>query len=257
MTLREIKARISQWRRPDGRLLAVWCAVSLICVVAGPFGTDQIPLVRRSVYWFVSNLLAISMSLTIIGAVSRAPFLASIPEPVCLALGSLAFSAAFSCVMTIFNVMVFGFGQNYPDFFNLFWTTALIAIAIAFVVYMFDKNRRTAPSAPSVPRFLRRLKPGLGHGLVRLAMQDHYVEVHTDKGHQLILMRFADALDELDGIAGWRLHRSHWIAAAGIADIKRAEGKTLVVASDGAELPVSRTYLPALKDAGLLKRFLG
>lgn len=257
MTLRELKTRFPQLYPPDGRLLAVWCAVSVICVVAGPFGTDQVPLVRRAVYWFGSNLVAIVMSLTIIGAVSRAPVLARLPEMVRLAAGALVFAAAFSGIMTMINITVFGLGRHYPDFFKLFWTTALIAIAITIVIYTFQSSRTPVPSSQSASRFLRRLKPGLGHDLVRLAMQDHYVEVHTEKGHQLILMRFADALDELDGIAGWRLHRSHWIAAAGIADIKRVDGKTVVVARDGAELPVSRTYLPTLRDAGILKRFLG
>lgn len=257
LTLRELKTRFPHICPPDGRLLAVWCAVSVICIIAGPFGTDEVPIVRRSLYWFGSNLIAIAMSLTIIGAVSRAPVLTRFPVPLRLISGALVFATAFSGVMTMINVMVFGFGRNYPDFLELFWTTALIAIAITFVIFTFESSRKAAPSSPSVPRFLRRLKPGLGHELVRLAMQDHYVEVHTERGRQLILMRFADALDELDGIAGWRLHRSHWIAAAGIADIKRKAGKTVVVARDGAELPVSRTYLPTLKDAGILKRFLG
>lgn len=257
MTLRELKDRFPQEFRPDGRLLAVWCAVSVICIVAGPFGTDQVPLIRRSLYWFGSNLIAITMSLTIIGAVSRAPVLARFPHPLRLIFGAIVFALAFSGIMTVINIAVFGFGSNYPDFIDLFLTTALIAIAISLVIYTFESSRKTASSSPSAPRFLRRLKPGLGHGLVRLAMQDHYVEVHTDRGQQLILMRFADALDELDGIAGWRLHRSHWIAATGIAEVKRIDGKTVVVARDGAELPVSRTYLPSLRDAGILKQFLG
>jgi len=257
LTLRELKTQFPQVYPPDGRLLAVWCAVSVICVVAGPFGTDQVPLVRRAIYWFASNLVAIVMSLTIIGTVSRSPILARLPEVIRQAVGALVFAAAFSGVMTIVNIMVFGLGRHYPNFLELFWTTALIAIAITIVIYTFQSGRTPAPSSESVPRFLRRLKPGLGHDLVRLAMQDHYVEVHTAKGHQLILMRFSDALDELEGATGWRLHRSHWVAAAGIADIKRVDGKTIVVARDGAELPVSRTYLPTLRDAGVLKRFLG
>lgn len=85
-------------------------------------------------------------------------------------------------------------------------------------------------------------------------MQDHYVEVKTKLGAQLVLMRFSDALEELTDQPGWRIHRSHWVAEDVVADIRREGRKTFIVTTDDSELPVSRTYLSALRNDGVIKR---
>ena len=68
-------------------------------------------------------------------------------------------------------------------------------------------------------------------------------------------MRFSDALKEVEGEPGWRVHRSHWVAEAAMSDMKRTDGKLMIRTEDGALVPVSRTYAPDLRKAGLLKRF--
>ncbi|WP_293441494.1 hypothetical protein [Planktotalea sp.] len=40
------------------------------------------------------------------------------------------------------------------------------------------------------------------------------MNVTTTLGSEMILMRMADAIDLLDGIAGVQTHRSHWAAQA-------------------------------------------
>ena len=77
----------------------------------------------------------------------------------------------------------------------------------------------------------------------------------SNASSQVSAEAWLDALEEISSLNGWRIHRSHWVAEAGISDIKRENGKTIIATSDGADLPVSRTYLPALREAGLLKRF--
>ena len=71
-------------------------------------------------------------------------------------------------------------------------------------------------------------------------MQDHYTEVVTSRGKELVLLRFSDALNETAPVAGQRIHRSHWVADGHIANLKRANGRLLVVTKAGEELPVSR-----------------
>ncbi|WP_299301260.1 LytTR family DNA-binding domain-containing protein [uncultured Litoreibacter sp.] len=108
-----------------------------------------------------------------------------------------------------------------------------------------EAQERNAP-------FLQRIGLSAPEELIRLAMQDHYVEVHTDAGSELILMRLADAIAELDGIAGLRVHRSHWVATDAVAGSRKEGGRSLLVMRDGALVPVSRSYRDSVKAAGLL-----
>ena len=108
-----------------------------------------------------------------------------------------------------------------------------------------------AAEAPSVP-FLARLPERLGRNLLHLHMQDHYVEVHTDEGSDLVLLRFRDALRELDGLDGTQVHRSHWVARAAVAGVERRSGRIALRLVNGNRVPVSRSFAPALRDRGWL-----
>lgn len=108
-----------------------------------------------------------------------------------------------------------------------------------------------AAEDPSVP-FLARLPERLGRNLLHLHMQDHYVEVHTDEGSDLLLLRFRDALRELDGLEGAQVHRSHWVARAAVAGVERRSGRIALRLVNGNRVPVSRSFAPALRDRGWL-----
>jgi DNA-binding LytR/AlgR family response regulator len=68
----------------------------------------------------------------------------------------------------------------------------------------------------------------------------------------MILMRLADAIKEVGQTAGLQVHRSHWVAAAAVTSAKRTGDRAILTMSHGADIPVSRTYIPAIKEAGLL-----
>lgn len=101
--------------------------------------------------------------------------------------------------------------------------------------------------------FLERLPVHYrGAALFAVSSEDHYLRVHTDRGEELILMRLADALRELDGAGGLQVHRSWWVAADGIADVEREGGRPVLILKSGGRAPVSRTYRKAARDAGLI-----
>ena len=102
------------------------------------------------------------------------------------------------------------------------------------------------------PPILLRIPAHLRGKLLSLSVQDHYVEIVTSRGKHLALMQLGDAIKETSGIEGMQIHRSHWVAISGIKSVRKANGKAIVRTLSGKELPVSRTYLPALVDAGLL-----
>jgi len=107
-----------------------------------------------------------------------------------------------------------------------------------------------APAVRPGERLLRRLLPEKRGTVLYMSMQDHYVEVVTDKGSELGLMRFSDAMEELDGADGLQIHRSHWVSREAIAGWRREKGKLVLEMPDGAELPVSRSYAKAVRAAG-------
>lgn len=87
--------------------------------------------------------------------------------------------------------------------------------------------------------------------LLALSVADHYVDIVTDRGKALVLMRFADAIRETGGVAGLQIHRSHWVAREAVVRSHRAGGKLLLELSNGLRLPVSRSFLPEVREAGL------
>jgi hypothetical protein len=89
------------------------------------------------------------------------------------------------------------------------------------------------------------------HGL---RAEDHYCRVHLAGARSLlVLARFADLRAELAGIDGEQVHRGAWIAAAGMDGAVRGGRAWRLVLSDGTRLPVSDTYLAAVRARGWLK----
>ncbi|WGI20998.1 LytTR family DNA-binding domain-containing protein [Amylibacter sp. IMCC11727] len=99
---------------------------------------------------------------------------------------------------------------------------------------------------------LRKLGPDAGQKLVRMQSADHYVEVHTERGAKLLLMRLSDATQILETFDGAQVHRSHWVNYAEIAGVVKRNRKIWLRMSDGAEVPVSRSYRPSLRAAGMI-----
>lgn len=110
-----------------------------------------------------------------------------------------------------------------------------------------------APSAvPAGDVFFRRIPLALGRDLHAMQAEDHYVRVFTQEGDDLVLHRFSDAIIELEGLGGLQVHRSWWVAENGIADVARRDRKVFLVLKNGAEVPVSRTYMPKVRERGWL-----
>lgn len=83
--------------------------------------------------------------------------------------------------------------------------------------------------------------------ILSMIAHDHYVQINTDKGSELILMRLSDAVDICESENGIRIHRSAWVSREGIKTLKKEGRRTLVVAPCGRELPVSRSAESSLR----------
>ena len=113
--------------------------------------------------------------------------------------------------------------------------------------------RRTGPAPPAATHaaLLDRLPARSRGDLLHLRMQDHYVEVHTAAGSEMLLLRFRDALREVEDIDGLQVHRSHWVARAAVVGVERQRGGRIALRLvNGAKVPVSRSFAPAVKARG-------
>jgi len=86
--------------------------------------------------------------------------------------------------------------------------------------------------------------------LLAMKAEDHYLRVRTGAGEALILMRLSDAVAACAALDGARTHRSWWVARPAVTDAKKGDGRGVLSLTDGTEVPVSRTYYPALKESG-------
>jgi DNA-binding LytR/AlgR family response regulator len=78
--------------------------------------------------------------------------------------------------------------------------------------------------------------------VISLQAQDHYVDVKTTLGKELILIRLSDAIKELGEDDGIQVHRSWWVTKKHIVKEKRIDNKPFLVLTDQTVVPVSRTY---------------
>ena len=141
-----------------------------------------------------------------------------------------------------------------PQYMLITWVMCLVMSGLA----IFLSHRReaaqaaqAAPAAPAPVKFLERLPLKLrGAEIWAVEAEDHYLRLHTSKGQDLILMRLADAVAELEGIEGAQVHRSWWVARDAVADARRGDGRATLTLKDGSEVPVSRTYARLIREAG-------
>ena len=240
------------------------CLIGLFAFI-GPFGTyDSIGLAGRFGYW----ALALGANWLVCGSVVmltlRLASDESGPKRI-LAIAGAALTAAVPGTGVVHTAEIL-FRPAYEGdnaLPTIYLGVAVLMLAISFlVVSILPRRRRSSPetglsvendaAAEEAVRFLDRLPPQIGRDLVYLRMADHYVEAFTTRGSTLVLMRFADAVAELEGAGGLRVHRSYWVAKEHVTGATRRNGRTILSLTGGHEAPVSRGYLPAVREAGLV-----
>jgi len=141
----------------------------------------------------------------------------------------------------------------------LYFYVLVIATAMTLVGYTVSRAFdlagpdfvHAANDSDAVQTFLQRL-PVKFHtaDLWAVTSEDHYCRVFTSLGSDLILIRLSDVDRELADADGLRVHRSWWVARKGVARAERGDGKLKLILRSGEEVPVSRSYQAAVKDAG-------
>jgi len=245
--LREMRSVLT-----NQRALVAMAGAGLLLGLSGPFQTgDVLGLGQRLLYW-----VAVAVSTFTVGSGIQAGTSTLIgsrlPRFVRLAVISVAVGLGVFALVSGLNAVVF----SIPILDGPVGSRVLTFIAIAAVIVVgLDLATATSPeAAPSPPPLLDRLRYELRGDLVWLSVQDHYVQIVTTKGRDMVLMRLSDAIREVGETPGLQVHRSHWVALGHISAVKRQGDRALLTLSGGDHVPVSRGYLPQIGKAGLLPK---
>lgn len=101
---------------------------------------------------------------------------------------------------------------------------------------------RPVSATPPMPRFLERLQRLQGlepRELLAVEAADHYIQVHTTRGKELVHYRFGDAVAELEAWDGLRIHRSAWVSSHGVKRLDDSGRSLVAILVTGDRLPVS------------------
>ena len=257
LTIREITQQIQSPKFWAG-LIGVVC----ILAVSAPFDTaEQFNNIQRFFYWLGISVstyfLAIFVLLMVFGQLEKL----GKSELSARVVASLMAAVSVALLVFFINAVVLGIDElRWKTLVTLGGNCILISLAVTSIFFIaHDSLQKTsgtaansqspAPLVPTTSPFYQRLPGSLGTDLISLQAQDHYVEVKTTLGSELILIRLSDAIKELEAVNGLQVHRSWWVTHKHIVEQKRLQNKLHLILSDGTAVPVSRTYSAGVKAA--------
>ena len=249
---------LREWRahmvRPP--TIAALIGVSAILGVAGPFETgDVLRLIPRIIYWAV--IVVASYSSGVLIGDLLGPKLATWPAIPRILLTGILTGIAVCVIVLLVNFAAIGFFPAPAQWIAFLAPIIAISIIITAVATIIAQNQAETSSAAKpndTPALLDRLPFDKRGQLIAISVEDHYVRIQTTKGEDLILLRLSDAIREVGGTHGAQVHRSHWVAFDQVRAAHRDKDRGQLTMSNGATIPVSRSNIPKIKEAGLLPR---
>ena len=241
----------------------IWLTCIILAVLSGPFGTyDGMDWPTRTIYWFcivsaaiVFGYTARALAVAVVGSsrpilfdMSASLFMAFVFGPLVWALRVSFQPEAMGVEAQIGKVMI-----------NTFMIAAGVFVLRRQICdtepggYLWPADRR--PDVNRLhPRLMRRLAEDKRGDVMRLSANDHYIQVVTSRGSEVLRLRLTDAIDEMEPVEGYCTHRSHWVARQAISRVERENAhKLFVVLVNGDRVPVSRKYRPGLEAAGIIE----
>lgn len=229
------------------------CAVAAIVLATtvGAFGTGLMPLHSRLQFWIA--LVGLNAILW------QSWFAFSVHNPRdwsrSALIGGILLNAPLPFEIRIV-LRLFGVSSA-PDLLDSWAKAIIISAAILFVALVVRRNRRpnAAQSAIRLGGLLAKAGVTSPDALVAIRAEDHYCRVSlTDGRAPLLHHRFKDALHEVEEYDGLQVHRSHWVANAGVARAQRAGRRWYLLLIDGRTVPVSARCVPLARARGWLSR---
>lgn len=262
--------------------LGLMLAVGVFFAVTGVYGTNTAPVGLRFIYW--GSVMVAGGIVVIVAETLYSRYAPGVVQGFWISLVLVAILATIpqGLIVALFEIALFGLqiGDANAAAVTLFpaaWVNVgFIVLPMAALLRLLRRAlapdlapipthvadaARTDADPGLTPTFGDKFPPaGLGEKLpaslreaelLALQAEDHYVRVHTSAGSDLVLIRFADAMNLVENRAGFRLHRSWWAAAGSLRAASYSRGSGEAELTGGLKAPISRTYAPQLRRAGL------
>lgn len=189
-------------------------------------------------------------------------------KPVVLvsALGLLPFAAAEVIVEPLLPIR-----PEYTDdelraysivlvFLGEYVTILSILIPVHLLLWLLIEWKAAAPGAEldepagPLPEFLERASVRQFDDVLALQAEEHYVRIYRRDGAELIHHRFGDAVDAMPEALGLKVHRSWWVSDSAVLSAKRGSRRWQLILPSDIAVPVSDSYVKAVRERGWLKR---
>lgn len=121
-----------------------------------------------------------------------------------------------------------------------------VAVIIEYIINKFllsNYSLREAGFIANIPEHKRK-------DIYLIQSSENYIAVYYEddsEKHTLINYRFSNAVKEIDSDLGLQVHRSYWVSVDSIKTLKRVNNKYYITAKNGQQIPVSQTYIQAVK----------
>lgn len=106
----------------------------------------------------------------------------------------------------------------------------------------------------SQPEFLTQSAVRDVNEIYALQAEEHYVRIYAATGTELVHFRFGDAVSQMPSELGLQVHRSWWVAESAILSASRGDRRWQLKLADDLAVPVSDSYVKAVRERGWLKR---
>ena len=229
--------------------LALMAAVGVLLAFLAPFDSGDRPLSFRMIYWVTLIVGGGVIGIALDVAVGRRlkGFWAR------LLADCLLMTPFVALLVMLVAWRMYGAHWSLPNYGGLLFQVFIICVLVMALRQLAWRAAEPPPGPVAEPSdaFRQRLSARRREAkLLAVEAEDHYLRVHTDAGDELITARFADALQELGGWPGFRTHRSWWVAACAIENVKWSRGRGELRLTTGMVVPVSRSQAQTLKTAG-------
>lgn len=231
----------------------LWVTISFAVAIAGPFGSySAMTMNMRVLFW--TPVVAIAL---IAATIVRALVYGSLGlggtmkgSLVATGLNCVLICPPLYLVLTVIFPQLFAVTTHFGEIFLLVSSISLGICALRNSAENEAQDAQVAqeslagvaPVEVRAPRLMRRIDPDLQGDIWAITVRDHYVDVQTSVGKSSFLMRFSDAIDEVDCQPGAQVHRSHWVAWSGVGSVCREGGKMILHLKNGHQIPVSRNH---------------
>ncbi len=261
--------------RPEATVYLTGAALlAVLLTAAGAFDSDKLGLAHRLALWLAVSIISVAQTLALDGfATSRLAFAPGgrITAGALAVAGVIVLMAVELHLLKLTPLLPYEH-DPFADFV-LFLAPPIGAIAGIVVLTRIataggGKVRVSLRRLPAPPLRLDfdsaiagylpappRLADWPREPVLRIQAADHYLEVVTSTGRRFLRGRMKDVLRSMagvDGVEGVHPHRSWWIARTDIARVQRRGRDYVIVAQDGAQVPVARSRVAELRKLGLL-----